>query len=69
MPDDKWGEISLMVTVLKPGCHVTTDELKKHCYTQLARYKVPKAIVFSDTLPYSPYGKVEKMKLRKQFGS
>ncbi|MCA9948764.1 MAG: long-chain fatty acid--CoA ligase [Anaerolineales bacterium] len=66
-PDDKWGEVGLMITVLKPGHRVSESDLRDHCYTQLARYKVPKQVIFTDALPYSPYGKVEKAKLREQF--
>jgi fatty-acyl-CoA synthase len=69
LPDEKWGETGLLVTVLKPGRQTTEEELKQHGYTQLARFKVPKQVVFTDSLPHSPYGKVEKRKLREQFGS
>jgi fatty-acyl-CoA synthase len=69
LPDEKWGETGLMVTVLKPGRQTTEDALKQHCYTQLARFKVPKKVIFAAALPHSPYGKVEKVKLREQFVS
>ena len=68
LPDEKWGEVGALVTVLRSGYQVTAAALQKHGYTQLARYKVPKTIIFSDALPYSPYGKVEKVKLRRQYG-
>ncbi|MBK8934716.1 MAG: AMP-binding protein [Chloroflexi bacterium] len=66
-PDDQWGEIGLMITVLKPGCTATAEELQAFCRTRLARYKVPKQVIFVDELPYSPYGKVEKIKLKQQY--
>lgn len=66
-PDSKWGEIGLMITVCKPGQTVTPTELQEFCRTRLARYKVPKEIIFVDELPYSPYGKVEKMKLKEKY--
>jgi fatty-acyl-CoA synthase len=66
-PDDKWGEIGLMITVLKPGRSATATELQDFCRQRLARYKVPKAVIFVDALPYSPYGKVEKLKLKEKF--
>ncbi len=65
--DEKWGEVGLMVVVLKPGQSATEAELRDYCSTQLARYKVPKQVIFTDQLPYSPYGKVEKAKLRKRY--
>jgi fatty-acyl-CoA synthase len=66
-PDEKWGEIGLMVTALEPGQSATEAELQEFCRERLARYKVPKEIVFIPELPYSPYGKVEKVKLKEQF--
>jgi fatty-acyl-CoA synthase len=66
-PDEKWGEIGLMVTALEPGQSATEAELQEFCRERLARYKVPKEIVFVSELPYSPYGKVEKVKLKEQY--
>ena len=68
LPDEKWGEIGLMIVALKPGYSLTDDELKEHCRGKLARFKIPKQIEFTAGLPYSPYGKVIKAELRKQFG-
>lgn len=67
LPNQKWGEVGLMVTVLKPGSEASDEQLKQHCQRRLAKYKVPKKIVFVSSLPHSPYGKVEKMKLKKEF--
>ncbi len=64
MPDPKWGEVGLMVVVLKPRASATAEELQAFCGERLARYKVPKRVVFADELPYSAYGKVLKSELR-----
>jgi len=53
--------------LLKPGQVVTGEDLKEFCYDRLARYKIPKRVEFLDELPYSPYGKVIKAKLREMF--
>jgi fatty-acyl-CoA synthase len=37
------------------------------CGERLARYKIPKRIVFAESLPYSPYGKVIKEELRRRY--
>ncbi|MCA9957293.1 MAG: hypothetical protein KC434_21340, partial [Anaerolineales bacterium] len=66
-PDEQWGEVGLMITVLKPGQSATPEELREFCHGRLARYKVPKQVIFVDELPYSPYGKVEKIKLKQQY--
>jgi fatty-acyl-CoA synthase len=56
-----------MVVVLDEGQGATEGELRAFCQGKLARYKVPKRVVFTDALPYSPYGKVMKIELKKQF--
>jgi len=66
-PDEKWGEIGLMVVVREKDEIVTEDELKTFCSERLARFKIPKEVIFTDTLPYSAYGKVLKPKLKKKF--
>ena len=67
MPDPKWGEVGLMVTVLHPDHEINETDLLAYCREQLARYKVPKKVVFAPSLPHSPYGKVEKVKLKMEY--
>jgi fatty-acyl-CoA synthase len=66
-PHEKWGEVGLMVVVLEDGESATEEELKAFCGERLARYKIPIEVVFSDSLPYSPYGKVMKPKLIEKY--
>jgi fatty-acyl-CoA synthase len=66
-PDTKWGEVGLMIVVLEDGVQVSGSELKEHCQGKIAKYKVPKEFVFADELPYSAYGKVEKLKLKEKY--
>jgi fatty-acyl-CoA synthase len=66
-PDPKWGEVGLMIVMKKTGLAVTEDELIALCQGRLARFKIPKRVVFDDSLPYSPYGKVIKTELRKKY--
>ena len=66
-PDDKWGEVGLMIVALEEGRQATQDDLREFCHGLLARFKIPKEIVFCDELPYSAYGKVEKSKLREAY--
>lgn len=67
MPDEKWGEVGLMVVVLEKGQPAAEDELIAFCQSRLARYKVPKRVVLAEALPYSPYGKVIKAELRERY--
>ena len=66
VPDDEFGQRLKGFVVLKEG--VTTDEsaLKDHVKSHLARYKVPREIVFLETLPRNPTGKVLKRVLAEQ---
>lgn len=66
-PDETWGEVGLMIVVPRGDMQVSATELTAFCRERLARYKVPKEIVFADELPYSPYGKIEKVKLRERY--
>jgi len=50
-PDARWGEGPVAHVVRREDATVTEDELIEHCRTQLARFKVPKAVVFLDALP------------------
>ncbi|MCP4362520.1 MAG: long-chain fatty acid--CoA ligase, partial [Chloroflexi bacterium] len=66
-PDEKWGEVGLMIVVPEKGQKPSAAALQDFCRQRLARYKVPKEIIFADALPYSPYGKVEKIKLKEKY--
>ncbi|MEW6400429.1 MAG: long-chain fatty acid--CoA ligase [Chloroflexota bacterium] len=66
-PDEKWGEVGLMIVSCKPNLSVSAEELLQFCQGRLAKYKIPKRVEFVDGLPYSPYGKVMKAELRRQW--
>jgi fatty-acyl-CoA synthase len=66
-PNEKWGEVGLMIVACKPNHTVSADELLKFCSGRLAKYKIPKRVEFVEALPYSPYGKVIKAELKKQW--
>ncbi len=63
-PDDRWGEVPVAFVALRPGASATTDDLIEHCHAQLAKFKVPKDVIFVDALPRNPSGKVLKRDLR-----
>jgi fatty-acyl-CoA synthase len=62
-PDEKWGETPCAFVELKPGMSATGDELLDWCRQHLARYKVPRYMVFTE-LPKTSTGKIQKFKLR-----
>jgi fatty-acyl-CoA synthase len=64
-PDPKWGETPCAFVELKPGAAATEQEIVEHCRAQLARFKVPRAVVFGP-LPKTSTGKIQKFMLRQQ---
>lgn len=67
VPDEKWGESGLAVVVVKPASQLEESAILSHCKTALAKYKVPKGVVFTDVLPRNAAGKILKRTLREQF--
>jgi fatty-acyl-CoA synthase len=66
--DMRWGQVGRAVVVVKPGLTLTEDDVVSHCAANLARYKLPHSVVFTDALPRNATGKVHKPTLRKEFG-
>jgi fatty-acyl-CoA synthase len=66
MPHERWGEVPQAAVVVRPGSRLTADEVIAFCEGRLARYKIPRAVVFLATLPRNAAGKVLKRVLREQ---
>ena len=65
--DERWGETIMAAVIPKEGYQVTEDELKEHCRKHLARYQVPKRIVFVSEFPRHPVWKrISKKELIRQ---
>ena len=47
-PDARWGEVPCAFVELKPGATLDEQEVVEHCRRHLARFKVPKAVVFGE---------------------
>jgi fatty-acyl-CoA synthase len=62
-PDEHWGETPCAFVTLKEGAAVTADDLIAFCRDNMARFKVPKTVVFG-SLPKTSTGKVQKYLLR-----
>ena len=63
-PDPKWDEVPVAYVIRRAGSSVEAESLKAHLLTQLARFKVPRDIVFVDDLPRTALGKVQHFRLR-----
>ena len=65
LTDERWGEIGCAVVVRRTGATITEDDVIALCKARLARFKVPKQVIFleQDDLPKTPTGKVQKYRL------
>ncbi len=68
VPDDTWGEVGRAVVVIASGSTLTAEALIGYVQERLARYKVPKSVVFVNALPKTGAGKIDKKVLLEQFG-
>ena len=64
-PDEFWGEVPYAFIEFKQGMTTTAKELRLHCRTVLAGFKVPKFYIFCDLLKTAT-GKIRKIELREQ---
>ena len=63
--DDEFGQRLKAFVVLLPGKSFDEDAVKAYVREHLARYKIPREIVYLDELPRNPTGKVLKRVLRE----
>lgn len=66
IPDEKWGEMVTAFVTLKKNTSVTEKDLVERTAKTLARYKLPKKIIFKSELPKNVSGKVLKRELRDE---
>jgi fatty-acyl-CoA synthase len=64
-PDPTWGETPCAFLELKPETEVSETEIIQFCRQSLARFKVPKRVVFGE-LPKTSTGKIQKFTLRER---
>lgn len=64
-PDPRWDEVPIAYVIRRSGSRLGADELRNHIQAQLARYKVPRDIVFVTDLPRTALGKVQHFLLKQ----
>ena len=67
--DEEWGQTVAAAVRLQPGARVSLPELLAHCRQRLAVFKVPKQVLFVDSLPRTASGKVRRRELSNLFRS
>jgi long-chain acyl-CoA synthetase len=63
LPDPQYGEEVCAVVIKEPGCEVSDTEISAWAKEQLAAYKYPRRVFFTDAFPLGPSGKVLKREL------
>jgi fatty-acyl-CoA synthase len=66
--DERWGEVGRAIVVLRAGTSAEPAELLDFLHGRIANYKIPKSVVFADTLPRTASGKLAKNLLRRDHG-
>ncbi len=66
-PDPKWGEVGLAVIVARTPGSLTPETVIAYCDGKLARFKIPRSVVFVDELPRNAMGKVIKTELHARY--
>jgi 3-oxocholest-4-en-26-oate---CoA ligase len=68
-PSERWGQEVVAVVALADGARAAAGDLIDHAAKTLARYKLPKAIVFRAAIERSPSGKADYRWAREQMVS
>jgi fatty-acyl-CoA synthase len=64
VPDAKYGEELMAWVKLRPGVHLTGEEIRAYCKGKIATYKIPRYYKFVDDYPMTVSGKIQKFKMR-----
>jgi fatty-acyl-CoA synthase len=67
IPDDKWGEVGIAFVVLKEDEQMTEEEAIGFCDGRLARYKIPKKVLFVRNLPMTVTQKIMRNRLKQDY--
>lgn len=67
VPDERWGEVPLAVVAQRPDARMRADAVLAHLDGRVAKYKVPRGVVYVDDLPRTATGKIQKGELRSRF--
>ncbi|MCZ2257712.1 long-chain-fatty-acid--CoA ligase [Sporosarcina sp. G11-34] len=67
VPDEKWGEVPKAIIVLQPDCELTEKEVIDYCRANMSHFKAPKAVEFTESLPKTATGKLQKFRLRELY--
>lgn len=64
IPSKKYGEAVGAFIIQNPGANLTEEIVKDFCRDKIARFKIPKYVLFVDEFPLTGSGKIQKFKLK-----
>jgi fatty-acyl-CoA synthase len=64
----KWDERPILLVVPRPGCKPQPESILAHLAQHFAKWQLPDAVVFTDALPLTATGKINKRSLRDTYG-
>lgn len=64
-PDPRWDEVPVAYVIARSGARIDAEALKAHVQSQLARFKIPREIIFMDDLPRTALGKVQHFMIKE----
>lgn len=65
IPDTKYGEAVMAWIRLKEGENMTLEEVREYCQGNIAHFKTPQYVRFTDTFPMTVTGKIRKVEMRE----
>src|SRR6202011_6106898 len=68
LPHERWTEAVTAFVQMSPGASIAPEEVISFCKERMASYKVPKKVLIVQDFPRTASGKIQKVKLREQFG-
>ncbi|MGI9476712.1 MAG: long-chain fatty acid--CoA ligase [Hyphomicrobiaceae bacterium] len=68
VPHERWQERPFLIAVRRQGSAVTAAEVLAWLSERVAKWWLPEDVAFTDEIPHTGTGKIDKMALRKQFG-
>jgi acyl-CoA synthetase (AMP-forming)/AMP-acid ligase II len=68
VPDPVFQEAVMAVVKLREGAKATEEEIIDHCKKSLSSYKKPRRVDFVEGFPLDSIGKIQKFRLREQYG-
>jgi fatty-acyl-CoA synthase len=69
VPDRRLGEIPVAFLLTTPDCSLTESDVIESCRGRIASFKIPQRVLFKETFPMTPSGKVRKVELRAEIDS